>query len=165
MRKNCCCTLLDCHTGCLLIVWYKNIYLEVMPSLGFCACVYILIHLLLLSTVVSQEVFTGTNPIPAKKGQEFMATVLIYFMKNAGKNPVKIQWFIFPDCPRAWVHKSAMLIWDWIWFHFWGLEAEVAVSDFKQKHIWVLRTGTGNRMHSLSSLHNPWKYLGVFCIW
>lgn len=39
------------------------------------------------------------------------------------------------------------------------------VPIFKAKHIWFLRTEPGNGMHSLSSLHNPGKYLGVFCIW
>lgn len=36
----------------ILSVWYKNIYLEAVPSLGFCACMYILIRLLLLNTVM-----------------------------------------------------------------------------------------------------------------
>lgn len=63
----------------------QNICLEVMPSLGFCACMYIFICSLFLNTVVSQEVFTGTNPIPAKRVSKSMATVLVSFMKNSRK--------------------------------------------------------------------------------
>lgn len=41
----------------------------------------------------------------------------------------------------------------------------MTVPIFKAKHILFLRTGLGNGMHSLSSLHNPGKYLGVFRFW
>lgn len=47
------------------------------------ACTFLC--LLLLNTVVSQEVFTETNPIPAKRVIYYMATVLISFVKNARK--------------------------------------------------------------------------------
>lgn len=45
MKKRYYWALLDCHTGCLLSVWYNNISLEVMPSLGFVhACAFLSIY-------------------------------------------------------------------------------------------------------------------------
>lgn len=66
-------------------MWYKNIYLEMVPSLGFCACMHILIHFLVLNTVMFPRKHSLGLIQRQQKGSGILWQQLLFFYERCQK--------------------------------------------------------------------------------